>query len=64
MTFFPSKKYVFHLSNSSHRYEFVDEDDDEDAPRRVANELCLSLFFDRLPSTVFDEITNGKSSVK
>ena len=46
--------------NSSHRYEFVDEDDDEDAPRRVANELCLSLFFDRLPSTVFDEITNGK----
>ena len=42
----------------------MDEDDDEDAPRRVANELCLSLFFDRLPSTVFDEITNGKSSVK
>jgi len=47
---------------SSHRYEFVDDDDEEDAPRRVANELCLSLFFDRLPSTVFDEITNGRLS--
>ena len=61
MTFtLPNLKRVLYLSSSTHRYEFVDDDDEEDAPRRVANELCLSLFFDRLPSTVFDEITNGK----
>jgi serine/threonine protein kinase len=48
--------YLLLCSASTHEANLDDSEDDSDSPPKTTTELCLSLFFDRLPSTIFDEL--------